>query len=160
MRWAGWLQRAARRRLGETWDGAVTQRRPRRPALALGSMTAASQERHCQNRRLKPALAARRYASTASVSASGAVPVLTIDRSQVTASPPAIRSADGQQWVDHCRPRTSAVRQLNLAGSFPALNPSGRLSQPDPKAPVAELRTNDRSTLELDLRGNRRADQS
>ena len=45
----------------------------------------------------------------------------------------AIQCPDRQLWVDHCRPRTSAVRHLNLGVSFPAVRSLTLLSLADPK---------------------------
>ena len=46
----------------------------------------------------------------------------------------ALEKPEGRVWVDHCRPRTSAIRSLNLVVSFPAVRSHARpaLAGPQP----------------------------
>jgi hypothetical protein len=41
------------------------------------------------------------------------------------------------EWVDHCRPRTSAIRSLDLGVNFPAVRSLTLLSLADPLPPDA-----------------------
>lgn len=43
------------------------------------------------------------------------------------------RSCECRRWVGHCRPRTSAIRSLNLGVSFPAVRSRGRPALANPK---------------------------
>jgi hypothetical protein len=65
--------------------------------------------------------------------------------------PPALRrSALGNgclRWVGHCRPRTSAIRSLNLGVSFPAVRSLARPALADPYQPLDALRKADEDAL-------------
>jgi len=50
-----------------------------------------------------------------------------------TASGQPNRASGGRLWVGHCRPRMSAIPQLNLRVSFPAVSSRGRRALADPE---------------------------